>query len=342
MVTFDGFAKVVDFGVAKSRHRTQVTRFGVVKGKVSYLSPEQVRIEHVDRRSDLFSFGTLLYLLTTDRHPFRGRSPVETIQHIASRAPHAPRDLVPDLPPALDRLILRALAKDPADRFQTAAELQRELEEIIVSLGGPLGPREVGRVALRLVPGAAARMRSQLVAATERLDRGAVPWPRERPAPAPARPDEEVTVREGRVWRTPRGTAAPAPARQRAGGRVGAGPLTTVAAIALLAATALAAHTRSGATPPGGAGADAVAAASRLPRWVLRLAPPERPRPDEVTPALCPGLLASSEEPAPPPIAAPAAAVTPPREPPPRHAPGRAAPARAGAPPRRLYHPKGI
>src|SRR5262249_26121750 len=73
MVTFNGCVKVVDFGVAKSRSRAQVTRIGVLKGKAGYFSPEQILFAGVDRRSDLFSFGVLLYLLTTNVHPFRGR-----------------------------------------------------------------------------------------------------------------------------------------------------------------------------------------------------------------------------------------------------------------------------
>jgi serine/threonine-protein kinase len=175
MVTFDGFAKVVDFGVAKSRRRTQITRVGVIKGKTGYFSPEQVRGEEIDRRSDLFSFGILLYLLVTDRHPFRGRSAVDTIQNIATRVPYAPRDLCPDLPPALDELILRALAKDPADRFQTAAEMQAALELVGAKLGGRLTDREVGAVALDLLPGVAEGRRARLARVVDRLDRNPSP-----------------------------------------------------------------------------------------------------------------------------------------------------------------------
>ncbi|EYF08922.1 serine/threonine-protein kinase [Chondromyces apiculatus] len=135
MVTTDGRVKIVDFGVAKSRRRAQITRVGVIKGKTGYFSPEQIAGHEIDRRSDIFSFGIMLYVLCTDHHPFRGRSAIETVQNIASRVPFSPRELVPDMPRTLDALIMRALAKDPADRFDSTLELGRVLELINHTLG---------------------------------------------------------------------------------------------------------------------------------------------------------------------------------------------------------------
>jgi serine/threonine-protein kinase len=265
MVTFDGVTKVVDFGVAKSRRRVQVTRVGVIKGKTGYFSPEQIAGRELDRRSDIFSFGILLYVLVTDHHPFRGRSAIDTVQNISTREPFPPRMLIPDVPPALDALILRALAKDPADRFPTAAELGRELERVSMDLGGPLPAREIGAQVEAMLPGLARFRRARLARAAEQLDSGVGP---EEPSisvdlPCRAAADEatrpEVRGRsgagrrgvhnapqrepDGPASRTPRPTAIagraalPSAARRSSS----AGVLT---ALALLAAAAIA--TRAG------------------------------------------------------------------------------------------------
>ncbi|AKT43232.1 serine/threonine-protein kinase [Chondromyces crocatus] len=183
MVTVDGMVKVVDFGVAKSRRRAQVTRVGVIKGKTGYFSPEQIAGHEIDRRSDIFSFGIMLYVLCTDHHPFRGRSAIETVQNIATRDPFSPRDMVPDMPRALDALILRALSKDPADRFDSALELGRALELINYTLGSAeastrgdarvdehLSNQQVGALVHTLLPGSADERRERLAQTAARLD----------------------------------------------------------------------------------------------------------------------------------------------------------------------------
>lgn len=184
MVTWGGVTKIVDFGVAKSRRRSQVTRVGVIKGKTSYFSPEQIRVEALDRRSDIFSFGIMLYVLITDHHPFRGRCALETVQNIATKDPFPPRELLPDLPPELDALILRALARDPDARFPTAAELGRALERLAVTLGaaeasaeeytmpsgGVLSARQVGALVEAALPGVALVRRARIARATDLLD----------------------------------------------------------------------------------------------------------------------------------------------------------------------------
>ncbi|HSO00482.1 MAG TPA: serine/threonine-protein kinase [Candidatus Nanopelagicales bacterium] len=186
MVTWSGITKVVDFGVAKSRGRAHVTRVGVIKGKTGYFSPEQIAGREIDRRSDIFSFGVLLYVLVTDHHPFRGRSAMETVQNIARREPFSPREIAADLPPALDALIMRALAKDPGERFATAAELGRALELCTMTLAPgshtdpleeeaapsrrPLSDRVVGAVARAIMPDAEPNRRTRLSRSAALLD----------------------------------------------------------------------------------------------------------------------------------------------------------------------------
>jgi eukaryotic-like serine/threonine-protein kinase len=136
LVSTAGFVKLVDFGVAKSKNRLHQTRAGgMVKGKTPYLSPEQLGQLPIDRRSDIFSFGALLYVLLTGLHPFRGDSESKTIENIALRDPVSMRSIMPTIPAELEKVVAKALEKDPNKRFSTAAELQRALDTVATSLG---------------------------------------------------------------------------------------------------------------------------------------------------------------------------------------------------------------
>src|SRR5262249_29470595 len=134
LLTYDGIVKVVDFGVAKATELAGMERTsgGQIKGKAAYMSPEQARRGQIDRRTDVFAVGIMLYQLTTGRHPFRGESAVATMFNITSDSPVAsPKELAPDYPPALEAVVLQALAKDPAKRFSTANELMRALDRVM-------------------------------------------------------------------------------------------------------------------------------------------------------------------------------------------------------------------
>ena len=136
MISEGGIVKIVDFGVAKAAGRMHETRVaGLMKGKVPYLSPEQLAGEKVDRRSDIFSFGIVLYAMVSGRHPFRAQEDSKTIENISTRAPVPLSELAPDTHPELEAIILKALEKDPADRWQTCAEMQRALDQLLGSMG---------------------------------------------------------------------------------------------------------------------------------------------------------------------------------------------------------------
>jgi serine/threonine-protein kinase len=130
LVTYDGVAKVVDFGVAKATAAGgSVTQAGHIKGKVAYMAPEQIRADTIDRRVDVFSLGCVLYYLTTGKHPFRKESDGATMYGICAPEPAvSPRRLVPSYPVSLERVVMEALAKDPAKRFPTANDLLRALD----------------------------------------------------------------------------------------------------------------------------------------------------------------------------------------------------------------------
>jgi Protein kinase domain len=135
MLSYDGVVKLVDFGVAKAHLRSSVTQSGTVKGKISYLSPEQCRGREVDRRSDIFALGIVLYEMATTKRLYRRNSDFETMTAIVNEDPEPPSRYNPEVSPQFDATILRALAKHPEDRQQSAAELLEELEEV-ARLGG--------------------------------------------------------------------------------------------------------------------------------------------------------------------------------------------------------------
>jgi serine/threonine protein kinase len=128
MVTYDGCVKVADFGIAKVTNRTDVTRAGMRKGKVPYMSPEQCRAEKLDRRSDLFSLGIVLYECTTGRRLFDGDNEFGVMNRIVNGDIEAPSNVRPGFPKELERIILRALAVDKQRRYVDARELGLDLE----------------------------------------------------------------------------------------------------------------------------------------------------------------------------------------------------------------------
>ncbi len=138
LVSYSGVVKLVDFGIAKATQRaTSMTEDGEVKGKLAFMSPEQVVGKGVDRRTDIFALGTMLYLLTTGQHPFKGTHPGETLAKLFSNTPILPPSrFVPSYPKELERVVLRALNKERDGRFATAQDMLLALEEAVPSARG--------------------------------------------------------------------------------------------------------------------------------------------------------------------------------------------------------------
>ncbi|MBI5533632.1 MAG: protein kinase [Deltaproteobacteria bacterium] len=131
LTTYDGVVKLVDFGVAKAAGRTSSeTTAGQIKGKAPYMSPEQAMGHKVDRRTDIFAMGIVLYQVTTGKHPFRGESDVATLHNILHRTVPSPRFVDPKYPRPLEAVLQKALNRDPEKRFQTAAEMSDALGRV--------------------------------------------------------------------------------------------------------------------------------------------------------------------------------------------------------------------
>ena len=132
VVTFSGDVKIVDFGIAKSDSKMATeTKSGKLKGKVPYMSPEQAKGEVIDARSDIFATGVMLFELTTGKRLFKGASEFETLKLICEREYPRPSQVRPGYPADLERIVMKALAKDKTERYQSAREMQHDLEEFI-------------------------------------------------------------------------------------------------------------------------------------------------------------------------------------------------------------------
>jgi serine/threonine protein kinase len=154
LLGFSGEVKITDFGLAKAKQRVTRTLTGLLKGNPQYMSPEQVKNEPLDARSDIFAVGVLLFELFSGRRPWNTNNDFETMRAITDEAPLDLLEVRPKLDRALGRLVSRCLEKNPADRFQSAVELAQRLDEWLEAHGyrddndGALG-RFVRRNAMR-------------------------------------------------------------------------------------------------------------------------------------------------------------------------------------------------
>jgi len=135
MIAFDGVPKLADFGIAKAVDRGFETRIGVVKGKFAYMSPEQSMGKKVDRRSDIFCLGIVLWEALTGEVLFEGATPFDSLDLIRNKPIPPPSQVAPGLSPLVDPIVMKALQRAPDDRYQTAEQMGHDVEELLKSSG---------------------------------------------------------------------------------------------------------------------------------------------------------------------------------------------------------------
>lgn len=171
LVGEDGHARVVDFGIALAHERVQVTATGQLKGKLEYMPREQIFKHAVDRRTDVYAASVVLWELLTLRALFRAEHPSDLVKLIAQGAHDPVSSCRGDVSPELDRLVMRGLSLDAADRFQSAGEMAEALERCV----GNLPPRDVKRWVMDIC-GSGLRRRSARVAQIESYDIETSEW----------------------------------------------------------------------------------------------------------------------------------------------------------------------
>ena len=201
LLTYEGVVKVVDFGVAKATSRaSNETEAGQLKGKIAYMSPEQLRGERIDRRTDVFAMGILLYMMTTGTHPFRGDDQGQTIRRISSDdAVTPPSSIVPGYPAGLEAVVMQALAKDASKRYPTANDMLIGLTRALPPSMRPSTDEEVAEFLRALLPDRLEKRKNAIKAALEAADRREAGKSVPRIADSDAPDNEAPTVLEGLV-----------------------------------------------------------------------------------------------------------------------------------------------
>lgn len=145
LISYDGAVKLVDFGIARATVSQSKTRTGTLKGKIPYMSPEQCRVQPLDRRSDLFSLGVVLFELTVGRRPFRGEGDFELMDAIVNHDAPRPSMIDPEYPRQLEAIVMKLLQRDREKRYRSADGLLHDLEELIAAKRLWMSSKQLGR-----------------------------------------------------------------------------------------------------------------------------------------------------------------------------------------------------
>lgn len=144
-VTYDGQVKILDFGIAKASTTSTHTDVGILKGKIAYMSPEQITGADIDKRWDIYAVGCMLWAAATGRKMWQDCNDVQIVRELMAKRIPFPRSVNPDCPVALERIIMKALAADPNKRYATARALQADLEQYAETLNRTVKQRDIGR-----------------------------------------------------------------------------------------------------------------------------------------------------------------------------------------------------
>jgi serine/threonine-protein kinase len=175
LVGYDGLTKMVDFGLAKATALGDgATRAGQLKGKISYMAPEQIRGDPLDRRADVFALGVVLYAVTTGKHPFRRESEGATLFAISAPEPAPAPSRFMSYPPELEAVLLKAIAKDPDKRYSSALEFARALEQTLPESERAHGAERVSAFIKGLLGAQHDQQKAALTEALRRADRASI------------------------------------------------------------------------------------------------------------------------------------------------------------------------
>jgi len=161
-VTYEGQVKVVDFGIAKAASTLNETRTGILKGKITYMAPEQACGASVDLRADLFSVGVMLWEALAGRRMWQGLQEMQILHRLANAQLPSVRATNPSVPPALERICEKALAILPSDRYESAAAMQVEIERYLENAGLLVLPKDIGRFGSDLFQDKRAELRTAI------------------------------------------------------------------------------------------------------------------------------------------------------------------------------------
>ena len=237
-VTYDGQVKLMDFGVAKTAAAAHRTRPGALKGKLVYMAPEHFRSEPVDRRADVFAVGVMLWELLAERRLWHGMAEAHIVHHLAAGA--AMPALPPDIcrPPVLDAICARALAVNPSERYATAAELEVDLQAVLIGAADSHA-RTLGRLVSHVFAGVRAERDAMIARALQEGTplESRLHWTKEIDALLPEGESLDLTVVDVSVNPEPPPPPPPARRRSRSPGAVAA-MVSTVIALGLVVAEA--------------------------------------------------------------------------------------------------------
>jgi len=200
MLTPQGVIKLMDFGIARAGEERSLTMTGTTMGSLSYMSPEQVKGEATDARSDLYSVGVSLYEFVTGQRPFTATSDYSIMAAHVKEAPKPPVELHPGLPASLNEIILMAIAKDPAQRFQTADAFRNALSSVPVSapvLQAAMDAPTVTSMQTPVVPPPAPKTGTPVSAPVAALKDSRTPTPAPSPTPVPMPPPSSGSGHRG-------------------------------------------------------------------------------------------------------------------------------------------------
>jgi eukaryotic-like serine/threonine-protein kinase len=149
-VTFDGQVKLLDFGIAKLAGSQVETETGVIKGKIRYMSPEQIAGEDVDARADVFAVGVMLWEAAANTRMWGGMGEATIMNQLLNAELPSPKSVNPEIDDALERIVMKAMAADAAARYASAAQLQADLDDYLARFGTQVRPRDIGKVVSEL------------------------------------------------------------------------------------------------------------------------------------------------------------------------------------------------